>query len=261
MQPDQGQGSQAHHSPNGGQQGSQAVGAQYATQPPGRNGSHPAPPGSPPSGSSTAAASERQVFRLPGAVVAWWAWIAVAVFCLIDMAATGPNHTSAEIAVALLLVTGVMYACALRPKVVTDAAGITVQNPLRDHRVPWGSVTSVDSAESVRIHTERGPGAKRQKVIHSWALYAQRRSRIRMEMMQQGPRRLPRSPYAADSGASSQSKTPAAQLMAKQLDEMAKDARTRGLPGGPAVVTWCWWSAAAIVAPAIALVLVITLTH
>lgn len=262
MQPDQGQGSQPHHSPNGGQQGSQAVGARYAAPAPGRNGSHPAPQASQPSGSgSSAAATDRKVFRLPGAVVAWWAWIVVAMFCLIDMAATGPNHTSAEIAVALLLVTGVMYACALRPKVVTDAVGITVQNPLRDHRVPWGSVTSVDSAESVRIHTVRPPGAKREKVIHSWALYAQRRSRIKMEMMQQGPRRLPRSPFAADSTASSENKEPAALLMAKQLDEMAKDARERGVPGGPAISTWSWWSAAAIVAPAIALVLVITLTH
>jgi Bacterial PH domain len=259
MQPDPGQGSQSQHSPNGGQQGSQAVGAQYTAQAPGHNGSHPAPQGSQASGAS--AAAERKVFRLPGAIVAWWAWIVVAVFCLIDMAATGPNHTSAEIALALVLVTGVMYACALRPRVVTDAAGITVHNPLRDHRIPWGSVTSVDSAESVRVHADGGPGAKREKVVHSWALYAQRRNRIRAEMMRQGPRRLPRSPYSPDPNTSSQTKEPAAQLMARQLDEMAKDARARGVPGGPAVVTWYWRSAVAIVAPAIALVLVITLTH
>jgi len=210
---------------------------------------------------TAAAASERKVFRLPGAVIAWWAWVVVAVFCLIDMAITGRDHTSAEIAVTVALVTGVMYACALRPRVVTDSAGITVQNPLRDHRIPWGSVTDIDLAESVRVHTERQPGAKRAKVVHSWALYSQPRSKIRMEMMQQGPRRLPRSPFSPDGGASSAHKEPNAQVMAKQLNQLAKDAREQGAPGGPQVVTWCWWSAAGIVVPAVALILVITLTH
>lgn len=260
MQPDQGQDSAAHDGQNGGQEG-QAVGAQYAAHAPGHNGSQPAPQASQATGGGAAGPSERQVFRLPGAIVAWWAWIVVAVFSLIDMAVTGRNHTSAEIAVALLLVTGVMYACALRPKVVTDSEGITVQNPLRDHRVRWGSVTSVDLAESVRVHADRGPGAKREKVIHSWALYAHRRSRIRTEMMRQSPRRLPRSPFSADSSASSDSKVPTAQIMAKQLDELARDARQRGVPGGLPVATWSWWSIAGIIVPAIALVLVITVTH
>lgn len=260
MQPDQGQGSAAHDGQDGGQEGRQAVGAQYAAPAPGRNGSQPAPQASRPVGGSAAGPSERQVFRLPGAIVAWWAWIVVAVFSLIDMAVTGRNHTAAEIAVSLLLVTGVMYACALRPKVVADSEGITVHNPLRDHRVPWGSVTSIDLAESVRVHADRGPGAKR-KVIHAWALYAQRRSRIRSEMMRQSPRRLPRSPFSADSGTSSDSKVPTAQIMANQLDELARDARQRGVPGGLPVATWSWWSVAGIIVPAVALVLVITVTH
>jgi hypothetical protein len=259
MQPDQ--GSAAHGSQNGGQPGRQGVGARYAAPAPGHNGSHPAPQGKQPAGGRQADASERTVFRLPGATFAWWAWIVVAVASLTDIAFTGRDHTSAEIAVAVLLVTGVMYACALRPKVITDSAGITVQNPLREHRVPWGSVTSIDLVESVRVHAARGSGAKREKVIHSWALYAQRRNKIRMEMMQQGPRRLPRSSFSPDSTASAESRVQAAQVMAKQLNELANDARERGVPGGPPVATWSWWSVAAIVAPAVALVLVITLIH
>jgi hypothetical protein len=246
MQPDQGQPT-ASAGPRPA--GPQPSGPQSAAQ------------GPPPSGTSAGAGSERKVFRLPGAVIAWWGWVVVAVFCLIDMAVTGRNHTSAEIAVTVLLVTGVMYACALRPKVVTDSGGITVQNPLRDHRVPWGSVTSIDLAESVRVHTEREPGAKREKVIHSWALYAQPRSKIRAEMLKNDPRRLPRSPFTPDSGSSSSSREPGAQVMVKQLSEIARDARDRGALGGPHVVTWSWWSVAAMVGPAVALILVITLLH
>lgn len=201
------------------------------------------------------------MFRLPGAMVAWWAWVVVAVACLIDMAATGLDHTSAEVAVALVLVTGLMYACAFRPKVVTDPAGITVSNPLRDHQVPWGSVTGVDLAESLRVHCSPEPGGKREKAIHSWALYASKRNRIKAEMLAQSPRRLPRSSPLPGGGASSAAKESTAHVMATQLDQLAKEARERGAAGGPRVVTWNWWAAAGVVAPAVALALVITLTH
>lgn len=229
----------------------------------------PAGRGAPSSGGSAPSSSERLVFRLPGALVAWWVWVALAAFTLIDIAVTGRNHTSAEIAVAVVLVTGVMYACALRPRVVADSAAITVHNPLRDHRIPLASVTGVDMAESVRIHTEAEPGTEGDKAIHSWALYAQRRSRIRMEHRLQGPRRPPRSPFAAGgfsaasgtSAAAPDAKLPTAQVMANKLNELAKNARERGASAGPRVVTWSWWSAAGIVVPAIALILIITLTH
>jgi hypothetical protein len=267
LQPDQGQDPQARDRSNGGGPARQAVASQPA-QSPGQAGEVPGHPaqngaqnGAKPAGPSPAGPSERQVLRLPGAVIAWWAWVAVAVFCLIDMAATGLDHTSAEIAVALLLVTGVMYACAFRPKVVTDAAGITVCNPLRDHRVPWGSVTSVDLAESVRVHCALEPGGQRERAIHSWALYAQRRNRLKAEMMGQSPRRLPRTSPVPDSAAAAAAKQPTAQIMATQLDQLAKDAQDRGAPGGPRVVIWNWWAAAGMAVPAVALALVITLTH
>ena len=206
--------------------------------------------------------AEVKVFRLPGAVVAWWAWLIFAVACLAAVAATGRNHTAAEIAASLLLVTGVLYACALRPRVIADSSGITVLNPVRDHRIPWGSVSAVDLKESVRVHCVKEPGAKRAKVIHSWALYAQRRNRLRNELMSHGERRrLPRSPFDANDRASEAqkiSRQPAAQIMATQLDDLARDARNRGAAAGPEVVSWVWQAAAAILLPAILLVLVIT---
>jgi hypothetical protein len=205
---------------------------------------------------------EVKVFRLPGAVVAWWAWLIFAVACLADVVITGRNHTAAEIAVALVLVTGVLYACALRPRVIADAFGITVMNPLRDHRIPWGSVAAVDLKESVQVHCVKEPGAKRGKVIHSWALYSQRRSRLRNELLGQSDRRrLPRSPFdASDSSSEAQkiSRQPAAQIMASQLEDLVNDARNRGAAAGPRVVTWAWQPAAAMLLPAILLVIVIT---
>jgi hypothetical protein len=233
---------------------------------PGAAAPQPAGPAAPPASSPPAATAvpqgEVKMFRLPGALVAWWAWLILAAACLADVAANGHNHTAAEIAAALVLVTGVLYACALRPRVIADALGITVQNPLRDHRIPWGSVAAVDLKESVRIHCVKEPGAKRGKVVHSWALYAQRRTRLRNELLSRNDRRrLPRSPFDENERASEAqkiSRQPAAEIMASQLDDMAKDARDRGAAAGLRVVTWAWESAAAMLLPAILLVVVIT---
>jgi hypothetical protein len=232
---------------------------QTAPQPAGPRVPRPAQQGEP--GGTTG----QKMFRMPGAIVAWWAWVIFAGACLVDIAFTGRNHTAAEIAMTLVFITGLIYACALRPRVITDADAITVQNPLRDHRIPWGSVTAVDLRESVQVHCEREPGAKRGKVVHSWALYAHRRQRLRQQLLTQGNdrRRLPRSAlnsYGQPSD-SEQKKPSAAQVMATQLDELAKQARERGAAAGPCVVTWPWPPAVAIAAPAIALVLVITLFH
>jgi hypothetical protein len=211
---------------------------------------------------------QSKVFQLPGAIVAWWAWVIFAAANLIDLAIQGRSHTAAEIAVALAGITGVVYACALRPRVVADSGGITVMNPLRDHRVPFGSVTGVDLAESVQVHyappTSASPftDAARVKVIHSWALYARRKNRLRSELIQQGraSRRLPRSSpdsYGQPPSAEALTRQSTAQLMAVQLDQLARDARERGAPAGPRVVSWAWSAIAAIVVPAIALALVI----
>ena len=205
---------------------------------------------------------QSKVFRLPGAIVAWWAWVIFAAANLIDLAIQGRSHTAAEIAVALAGITGVVYACALRPRVVADPGGITVVNPLRDHRVPWGSVTGVDLGESVQVHWAPDVDAPQVKVIHSWALYARRRNRLRTELIQQGrgSRRLPRSApdsYGQPPSVEAITRQSAAKLMATQLDQLARDARERGAAAGPRVVSWAWGAIAAIVVPAIALALVI----
>ena len=205
---------------------------------------------------------QSKVFRLPGAVVAWGAWVIFAAANLIDLAIQGRSHTAAEIAAALAVITGLVYACALRPRVVADPGGITVMNPLRDHRVPWGSVTAVDLAESVRVHFTPEAGATREKVIHSWALHARRPNRLKTDLLRQGGRRrLPLSSVESygrpASAAETIAKQSAAQIMAVQLDQLAREARERGAAAGPRVVSWAWTPIAAMVAPAIALALVV----
>jgi Bacterial PH domain len=269
MQPEQGQGAGRPDGQAAGQRAGQAVASsptaeQAVPQPAEQSAPQPAGPGAQqPAGKTAQQPAEQKMFRLPGAIVAWWAWVIFAVACLVDIAFTGRNHTAAEIAVTVVFITGLIYACALRPRVVTDADAITVQNPLRDHRIPWGSVTAVDLRESVQVHCAKEPGAKRGKVIHSWALYAHRRQRLRQELLSHGNdrRRLPRSALTSygQPSETEKKKPSAAQLMASQLDEMAKQARERGAAAGPCLVTWPWSPAVAIAAPAIALVLVTTL--
>jgi Bacterial PH domain len=279
MQPEQGQGAGRPDGKAAGQRAGQATAASPPAEPGARQPGGPGvqPPGGPgvqspggksvqpPGGKGVQEPGGQQMFRLPGAIFAWWTWVIFAVVCLVDIAFTGRNHTAAEIAVTLVFITGLIYACALRPRVVADADAVTVHNPLRDHRIPWGSVTAVDLRESVQVHCAGEPGDKRGKVIHSWALYAHRRQRLRQELLSHGNdrRRLPRSALTSYGQPSDteQKKPSAAQLMATQLDELATQARERGAAAGPRVVTWPWPPAVAIAAPAIALVLVITLFH
>jgi hypothetical protein len=248
------------------QTGPNAAGAQAGPKPAAQNGPKPAVQ-SVPQPATAASPPEQKMFRLPGAMVAWWAWLIFAAACLVDISISGRNHLAAEIAVTLFFITGLVYACALWPRVVTDSAAITVRNPLRDHRIPWGSVAAVDLRESVQVHCVQEPGAKRGKIIYSWALYAQRRNRMRQQMMAQGDnrRRLPRSTLTTygtpQDSAEKISKQSAAKIMATQLDEMAKEAREQGVAAGPRIVSWSWQPALAIITPGIALILVITLFH
>ena len=95
---------------------------------------------------------ERQVYRTSGSLVAWWAWVALAVVLLIVLAFGHHDHATLVTAAVVVAITGITYACALRPRIVADAAGIAVVNPLRVHEVPWPAVTQVDLVHNVRVH-------------------------------------------------------------------------------------------------------------
>jgi hypothetical protein len=137
-------------------------------------------------------ASDREVFRSAGSIVLSWAWLIVAVIVLIDLAVQGRDHTALAAAAVIIAISAAVYACAWRPSIVADSTGVTVANPLRDHRVPWGVVQNVDVVNCVRVHTAPAPGAASGRILYSWAVQASpnsaRRAARRSGLTGQRPR-------------------------------------------------------------------------
>jgi hypothetical protein len=204
--------------------------------------------------------SERQVYRTTGSLVAWWAWTAFAVGLLIVLALGQHTHAALVTAVVVLAITGIMYACALRPRIMASAAAVTVVNPLREHVLPWSAVTQVELVHNVRVHY-RGPAGDR--IVHSWAVQSSGRSRTRSEIRarraarrgmtpEPGYARLPGAAQAALAGS-------AAEFIARQLDERARMQRSAAAPeAAPASpqVRWTWVPIAAMAVPLLMLLIV-----
>jgi hypothetical protein len=121
-------------------------------------------------------------FRSPTAVVVWVVVLLFVVGNLIDLAVQGRDHVSVVAAAVLLLGAGVAYVTAQRPRIIADDAGVTVRNPLRDHRIGWAGVAYVDLVDLLRVHCAWGgtPGAapadrEYHKVISAWAIHYSRR--------------------------------------------------------------------------------------
>lgn len=221
--------------------------------------------------------SGRQVFRTPGSVVLCWAWLVVAVLILGSVALRGHNHAGAVAALVVIAITGCMYACAWQPRIVADADGITVQNPLRWHILPWAVVTQVDLVQTVQVHHTGSPGESRDRIVHSWAVQSSAASRTRAELRAKRNARLadrtaPRSAPRASTGygqpsdpATAARQGSAAEFVTRQLNERLEAAQPRaaaaaaGQRAGPdqvARVRWAWWQIAAIVLPLAALAVV-----
>jgi hypothetical protein len=120
-----------------------------------------------------------QTFRSPTGVIIWWVWLLFAAANLIDLAVQGRDHGSVVAVAILLLVTGVAYVCAQRPRLVADRLGITVLNPLRDHHAGWACVTKVDLYDLLRVHFQQGQD--KPVIIHAWAVHYSRRRKISAE--------------------------------------------------------------------------------
>ena len=221
----------------------------------------------------------RQVFRTPGSVVLSWAWLVVAVLILGSVALRGHNHAGVVTALVVLTITGGMYACAWQPRIVTDADGITVQNPLRWHLLPWPLVTTVDLVQTVEVRYTPVPGESREKVVHSWAVQSSAASRTRAELRARRnartvARTTPRSaPPTAGYGqpanpATAARQGSAAEFIVRQLSEKLEAAHRPPPatvpdqvppPARGVEVRWAWWQIAAIVVPLLVLVAVAAL--
>jgi hypothetical protein len=127
-------------------------------------------------------------FRSPTAVVVWVLVLLFVVGNWIDLAVQGRDHLSVLAAAVLLLGAGVAYVTAQRPRVIADDAGVTVRNPLRDHRIGWAGVTEIDLADLLRVHGawDGPPGAapadrEHHKIISAWAIQHSRRRHFAAE--------------------------------------------------------------------------------
>ena len=130
----------------------------------------------------------RQVFRSPIATLIWWVWVLFAVGNLIDLAVQGRDHLSVIAACTLLLITGVMYATALRPRIIADDNGLTIVNPVREHRVGWPAVVGFDSTDLLRVRcrwTAEDGTESDMRAFYAWAVHSSRRRQVGAEMRAQ----------------------------------------------------------------------------
>jgi hypothetical protein len=205
-------------------------------------------------------AAGRDVYRSSGAVVLWWIWLALAVAGLADLAVQGRDHLSLVAAALTVTITGIVYACALRPRVVADAAGITVLNPFRDYQVPWGTVDRVDIHGALRVHCTAPEGAAKGRVVLSWAVQASPRAVMREQAKAQRAARRGATPagYARYPSQVQDvlARTPGEQT-AHLLSERLERERAAGAAGGEPRIQWAWPALAAMAVPGALLLAVV----
>ncbi|HEX8005479.1 MAG TPA: PH domain-containing protein [Trebonia sp.] len=217
-------------------------------------------------GDKASTEGRKQAFRSPFAVAIWWLWVLFALGNLIDLAVQGRDHLSLVAAFVLLLVTGIVYTAAQRPRIVADDDGLTVANPLRDHRIGWAAVSAIDAGDLVRVRCEWPDG---KRTIYAWAVHSSRRrqlaSQLRAESRKSRPRRMMGGfgGFAAqaeyDSAAAARRAPGEADQVVTALSARAEQARSATPPPQPVppVSSWRWQPIAAIVVPALALVIAI----
>jgi Bacterial PH domain len=232
----------------------------------------------------------REVFRLAAPLILWWVWLAFAVANVADFAIQGaPGRFAIVVSAILVAITGLAYALALRPRVIAEPPGLTIVNPFRDHHVPWAAITAVDTGDWVRVHYAAGqprsaipPSSAASKAVSCWALYVSARTKRRAA---RPPRPAPsrRSgllrtlPYSSafatpgpEPGYTERSRLPEeakylaslppAKAIAILLDTRADRERARAAPEAqekPVTARWSWPPIAAVVLPALALLIVL----
>jgi hypothetical protein len=205
-------------------------------------------------------AGDREVFRSTGSLILWWLWAVFAAVTLVDLIVQGSGHSAVIMGVLVVAITGLVYGCAFRPRIVADAGGITVDNPLRDHRVPWGTVEKVDAVHAVRVHCAPAPGASKGKIINSWAVQSSpRAARAADYRSRRQARRLGQAPGYGRYPAEAQEalRRSPAETIARQLEERVSREHGAGAAGGPPEARWAWVAIAVMAVPLLALIVVV----
>ena len=212
----------------------------------------------------------RQVFRSPIATLIWWIWVLFAVGNLIDLAVQGRDHLSAIAACTLLVITGIVYATAQRPRIIADDDGLTIVNPIRETRVGWPAVVGFDSTELLRVRclwTADDGTESDMKAFYAWAAHSSRRRKLAEEMRAQRRARggNARAVRFGGFGAPPVDDAPPPAPLGLDVDivvathtERAEQVRSDavGVRAEPPVSSWYWLAIAAILAPALLLAIV-----
>jgi hypothetical protein len=221
-------------------------------------------------------ADGREVFRSPIANLVWWIWALFAVANLIDLAVQGRDRLSVIAACTLFVVTGVVYATAKRPRIIAADEGLTIVNPLRDHRVGWPAVVGFDSTELLRVRclwTNPDGTDSDMRAIYAWAAHSSRRRRLAEEMRaQRRARGGGVRPRLAGFGAPPQADAPPPAPLGLDLDvvvstltdraeqvksEAAIGSEAAAVRAQPPVSSWNWPAIAAIAVPIVVLLIAI----
>jgi hypothetical protein len=222
----------------------------------------------------------RQVFRSPVAVAIWWLWVLFAVANLTDLAVQGRDRASLVAAFILLFVTGVVYITAQRPRIVAEADGLTIVNPVRDHRIGWPAVAGADPTDLLRVRLEWPDGDKTaRQAIYCWAVHSSRRRQVAAELRaRRQSRQGSRGGFGAAGGFGASGLGWAGALAAPAepspegdplrvdagrvvatLTARAEQARLDA-PGAPVTApasTWDWVAVASVIVPGLALLITV----
>jgi len=205
-----------------------------------------------------AAPDDQTVYRLMTPVIFWWAWVVFAVILVLQSLISDHDYLSVELAAGVAAVTAVVYATALRPKVISDDDGLRVFNPVQDHRIGWGGLSSVYPGDSVELSCAR-PAPREARKIYCWAVYSGRRSRVRAEARAKRSRTGGYGsgfgggfgiPSRAPAEVQVRAKQDAVQVVAAEISRRSADAQQRGAPPAVLESTWAWWPIAFFLVPA-----------
>jgi Bacterial PH domain len=210
-----------------------------------------------------------QVFRSPAATAIWWLWVLFAVGNLIDLAVQGRDRLSVVAACTLLVVTGLVYATAKRPRIIADVDGVTIVNPIRVHRVGWPAVAGFDATELLRVRCSwlaKDGTASEKHGFYAWAAHSSRRRQVAAQLRakRQAQGRSSRVRFGAFGAPPPNDAPPPAplgldvEILVATLTERAEKARSQAPDARPEppVSTWSLATITAVLAPSLALLVV-----
>jgi hypothetical protein len=200
------------------------------------------------------------VYRSTLALVIWWVWAAFAAANLIDLAIQGHDHFALVVVAILLVITGVAFVTGFRPRLTADDEGLVINNPLRNHQVPWGCVESMELGDSLEIQCSWQDGGPRRKKLYGWAVHSPRRSRLKTEIKAQRKVRSAERRSETFSRMPAEAKAAMAKTDAEHiydaLQNRADRARATGATSGPPVSRWDWLALASLFFPVVLLIVV-----